>query len=105
MGMDEDTQQSDGRPLGFVLHNGSGELLFRQAGHPSNDPEPPWRPFYAEGGQPLLPAENVALTVALAQVDRGAELGPNTAMVCVLALARLAGRFDWTADPAAVDAG
>ena len=44
----------------------------------------------------LLPAESIALTVALAQVQRGDEPDPNTAAMCVLALARLAGRHDWT---------
>ena len=52
----------------------------------TNQPEP------AE----LLPAESIALTVALAQVRRGDEPDPNTAAMCVLALARLAGRHDWT---------
>ena len=46
----------------------------------------------------LLPAESIALTVALAQVRRGDEPDPNTAAMCVLALARLAGRHDWTED-------
>ena len=44
----------------------------------------------------LLPAENMALTVALAQVLRGEEPMPNTAATCVLALARVTGRHDWT---------
>ena len=58
-----------------------------QEGRPmTNQPEP------AE----LLPAESIALTVALAQVRRGDEPDPNTAAMCVLALARLAGRHDWT---------
>lgn len=39
-------QDGGGRPVGFVQHNGAGEIIFRQAGHPSNDPEPPWRPVY-----------------------------------------------------------
>lgn len=43
----------------------------------------------------LLPAESMALSVALAQVLRGEDPAPNTAMVCVLALARLTGRHDW----------
>jgi len=46
----------------------------------------------------LLPAESVALTVALAQVLEGRHVAPNTAGVCVLALARLTGRHDWTLD-------
>lgn len=44
----------------------------------------------------LLPAESMALTVALAQVQRGEEPMPNVATVCVLALARLVDRFDYT---------
>jgi hypothetical protein len=46
----------------------------------------------------LLPAEDMALTVALAQVLRGEDPAPNTAMVCVLALARITGRHDWRED-------
>lgn len=46
----------------------------------------------------LLPAESVALTIALAQVLRGEVVPPNTATMCVLALARVAGRHDWTKD-------
>lgn len=34
------------RPVGFVNHNGAGEIVFRQAGHPGNDPGPPWAPVY-----------------------------------------------------------
>lgn len=34
------------RPIGFVKHNGAGEVTFRQAGHPGNDPGPPWAPVY-----------------------------------------------------------
>lgn len=44
----------------------------------------------------LLPAESMALTVALAQVQRGEAPGDNVATMCVLALARLDGRHDWT---------
>lgn len=44
----------------------------------------------------LLPAESIALTVALAQVQRGDSPDPNTAAMCVLALARVTGRHDWT---------
>lgn len=44
----------------------------------------------------LLPAESIALTVALAQVLRGEEPTPNVAAVCVLALARLVDRHDYT---------
>lgn len=47
----------------------------------------------------LKPAEAIALTVALAQVLRGEEPTPNIATVCVLALARLTGKHDWTDDP------
>ena len=46
----------------------------------------------------LLPAESVALTVALAQVRRGEVPMPNVASVCVLALARIDGRYDYTKD-------
>lgn len=48
-----------------------------------------------EAGE-LLPAESIALTVAFAQVQRGETPSGNTATLCVLALARLAGRHDWT---------
>ncbi len=44
----------------------------------------------------LLPAESIALTVALAQVRRGDAADPNVGAMCVLALARLAGKYDWT---------
>lgn len=44
----------------------------------------------------LLPAERVALTVALARLKRGESPEPNTAAMCVLGLARLAGIHDWT---------
>lgn len=44
----------------------------------------------------LLPAENIALTVALAQWKRGDPIQPNTGAMCMLALARVTGRFDWT---------
>ncbi len=46
----------------------------------------------------LLPAESIALTVALAQTLRGDDVPPNTAAMCVLALARITGRHDYTAD-------
>jgi hypothetical protein len=48
----------------------------------------------------LLPAESMALTVALAQVLRGDDPEPNVTQVVVYALARLAGRYDWTAGAA-----
>jgi hypothetical protein len=38
----------------------------------------------------LLPAERIALTVAVAQVGRGEQPTPNVTAACVLALARLA---------------
>jgi len=44
------------------------------------------------GGEGLLPAEDMVLTMALAQVRRGDEPSPNMAAMCVLALARIAGR-------------
>jgi hypothetical protein len=47
----------------------------------------------------LLPVESLALTVGLAQVLRGEEPSPNVAATCVLALARLDGRHDWTGPP------
>jgi len=47
----------------------------------------------------LLPAERMALTVALAQVTEGRELLPNIASVCVLALARITGQYDYTKEP------
>lgn len=47
----------------------------------------------------LLPVENTALTVALAQVTEGRELLQNVAGICVLALARVSGRYDYTAHP------
>jgi hypothetical protein len=46
----------------------------------------------------LLPAESIALTVALSQLQRGHHADPNIAGMCVYALARLAGRYDWTED-------
>jgi hypothetical protein len=46
----------------------------------------------------LLPAESMALTVALQRVREGSEVAENTAAVCILALARLTGRYDWTKD-------
>lgn len=47
---------------------------------------------------PLLPGESMALMVALAQVLRGEVPSPNTSIMCVLSLARLAGEHDYTAD-------
>lgn len=46
--------------------------------------------------QALLPAESIALTVALAQVQRSEEPSPNVATACVYALARLVDRYDYT---------
>lgn len=67
------------------------------------DPTLPSSAINASGGgaviDPLLPIEAMSLTVALEQMFRGDDLAPNTAMVCVLALARLTGRHDWTEDP------
>lgn len=45
----------------------------------------------------LLPAERLALTVALSQVTEGRELLPNVGSLCVLALARITGTYDYTA--------
>ena len=47
----------------------------------------------------LLPVESIALTVGLAQTLRGEAPPSATAMMCVLALARITGRHDWTAEP------
>ena len=52
----------------------------------------------------LLPAESMALTVALAQVLRGEEPSPNVATVCALALARLVEIYDYTAETESSDA-
>ena len=49
--------------------------------------------------QELIPVEAIALTVGLAQTLRGEGVTFNTAKVCVLALARIAGRHDWTVKP------
>ena len=42
----------------------------------------PYRPM-------LEPAENMALTIALAQIDRGEEVPPNTTAVLIFALDRI----------------
>jgi hypothetical protein len=39
----------------------------------------------------------MALTMALVQVQRDGAPSPNLATVCVLALARLTGKYDYTA--------
>lgn len=44
----------------------------------------------------LLPTEHIVLTAGLAQVLRGEAPDGNVAAMCVLALARLTGRHDWT---------
>lgn len=44
----------------------------------------------------LLPAENIALTIAAAQLRRGETLTPNVATMLVLTLERLTGVDDWT---------
>ncbi len=44
----------------------------------------------------LLPAESMALSVGLAQVLRGEVPTANVASVCILALARITKRHDWT---------
>ena len=46
----------------------------------------------------LMPTEALALKVALAQVKRGEEPLPHVSTMCVLALARLVGTYDWTTD-------
>ena len=57
--------------------------------------DPSVTPQTSEG---LLPQESMALTIALEHVLDGIEPLPNTSAMCVLALARLVGRHDWTAD-------
>jgi hypothetical protein len=47
----------------------------------------------------LIPHESMALTLALAQVQRGEFPSPKVATMCVLALARLEGLHDWTEEP------
>ena len=44
----------------------------------------------------LTPDETLALNVGLAQVLRGEYPMSNVATVCVLALARVTGKHDWT---------
>lgn len=50
----------------------------------------------ADDAVELLPAEDIALTVAVAHLRRGEAPSDNVAVMCTLALARLAGRYDWT---------
>jgi hypothetical protein len=45
----------------------------------------------------LKPAENIALTIARGQIERGVEVPPNTTAMLVLALDRVTGRSDWSA--------
>jgi hypothetical protein len=51
----------------------------------------------------LLPAESMALTVARAQVERGENPPFSTTTMLVLALDRLTGRSDWTAESVVID--
>lgn len=44
----------------------------------------------------LLPAEQIALTVALNRAQRGEALLDNIATLCILALGRITGQFDYT---------
>lgn len=44
----------------------------------------------------LHPAESIAVTAALGPIKRGEAPPENTALMCALALARLAGKYDWT---------
>jgi len=44
----------------------------------------------------LLPAEKIALEICVRRINDREELLPNTALMCVLALARVAGLHDWT---------
>lgn len=46
----------------------------------------------------LLVTESMALTVARAQASRGGPVPPNTAMMLVMAIDRLTGSHDWTAE-------
>ena len=59
---------------------------------------------YIEEAQ-LHPVESFSLTVGLAQVLRGEEPSPNIAVACILTLARLANRHDWTAEDATAGSG
>lgn len=43
----------------------------------------------------LHPAESIALTAALGPIQRGEAPPENTALMCALGLARIAGRYDW----------
>lgn len=43
----------------------------------------------------LLPAEDIALTMALAQLQRGDQVTEGLAAMCVLGLARVARGFDY----------
>ncbi len=43
----------------------------------------------------LLPVESLALTVALAQIEWGDTADDAAATRCILALARITGRYDW----------
>ncbi len=66
-----------------------GEICYLGApSQPDPDPAPA-----------LLPAESLALTVGLAQTLRGDTPDPNVAVMCVLALARITGKHDWTNKP------
>lgn len=46
-------------------------------------------------GGDLLPAERIALTVALRQLNRGDDVMPNIGAACILALGRLTGRVSF----------
>lgn len=56
------------------------------------------------GRSPLLPGESVALTVALAQLQRGEDVNPAMSALCILALARVVDGFDYGLTPASVGA-
>lgn len=47
----------------------------------------------------LTPAEKMALTAALWRARRGEEPLANTATLCILALARITGMYDYTKEP------
>jgi len=48
----------------------------------------------------LLPIESMSLTVGLAQALRGDTPDEGVSTVCILALARLTGKHDWTKEKA-----
>ena len=69
---------------------------------PETAQERPSGAYVPADGEPLpsglIPAERMALTVARAQLERGENPGVNMTTVLVMALDRLTGHRDWTAD-------